>query len=59
MELVAVLVRRDDVEEEDVLGRHVQPGHTELHLGEHLPNNQSINGAKQLHTDEVKKIERK
>ena len=37
MELVSVVVRRDDVEEQDVLGLGVQPGQPELHLREHLP----------------------
>ena len=32
-----MVVCRHDVEEEDVLGLGVQPGHSELHLGEHLP----------------------
>ena len=37
MELVSVVVCRDDVEEQDVLGLGVQPGQPELHLREHLP----------------------
>ena len=37
MELVAEIVRRDDVEQEDVLGLRVEAGHAELHLREHLP----------------------
>ena len=37
MELVSVVVGRDDVEQQDVLGLGVQPGQPELHLREHLP----------------------
>ena len=37
VELVAEVVGRDDVEEEDVLRLRVQPRHAELHLREHLP----------------------
>ena len=37
MELVSVVVCRDDVEEQDVLGLGVQPRQPELHLREHLP----------------------
>ena len=37
VELVSVLVCSHNVQEEDVLGMGVQPGYSELHLGEHLP----------------------
>lgn len=38
VELVAVIIRGDNVQEEDVLGFGIQPGDAELHLGEHLPD---------------------
>ena len=37
MELVAKVVSRYNIEEQDVLGLRVQASHLELHLGEHLP----------------------
>ena len=37
MELVSVVVCSHNVQEEDILGMGVQPGYSELHLGEHLP----------------------
>ena len=37
MEFVTIVVRRDDVEQEDVLGLHVQAAESELHLRKHLP----------------------
>lgn len=37
VELVSVVVRGDDVQQEDVLGLGVQTGNSELHLRKHLP----------------------
>ena len=37
VEFVTVVVRRDDVEQEDVLGLHVEAAESELHLRKHLP----------------------
>lgn len=37
VELVSVVVRCDDVQQEDVFGLRVQSGNSELHLREHLP----------------------
>ena len=37
VELVSVVIRGDDVQQEDILGLRVQSGNSELHLREHLP----------------------
>ena len=42
VEFVTIVVRRDDVEQEDVLGLHVQAAESELHLRKHLPKNKKI-----------------
>ena len=42
VEFVTVVVRRDDVEQEDVLGLHVQAAESELHLRKHLPGRERL-----------------
>lgn len=37
VELVSVVIRGHDVQQQDVLGLRVQSGNSELHLREHLP----------------------
>ena len=42
MELVAKVVSRYNIEEQDVLGLRIQAGHLELHLGKHLPGTNMV-----------------
>ena len=39
VELVAKIIGRHNIQEEDVLGLRVEAGQPELHLGKHLPAN--------------------
>ena len=42
VEFVTIVVRRDDVEQEDVLGLHVQAAESKLHLRKHLPGRERL-----------------
>lgn len=42
VELVSVVIRGHDVQQQDVLGLRVQSGNPELHLREHLPGTDTL-----------------